>query len=283
MSMLIRSLVQRPCLIRCFSIRPLQFIYHRSFITLPDSKDGEAIMSMTTHTDPHALLKQLAHQGRSQQAQKLYDTTFRHTAPDPIVYRYLILSYIYDGQVDEAMSIYYELRDHQSKKKANSQVLNEETYVTMIQALATVNHHDTTKNGSHDDVYWSLEGGNEDDEPRTPLAAMMTLFKDMRHYTTNTKPETITSMYIELVRFCGKYQDSEALARVRRWMGMDIDIDWTSEVALINECLKAYRSVRDALTACELWEMYGGDAKIVLEACLEQGLYKRGEWIKQKM
>lgn len=119
--------VRSPVLHRLSATRCLHV---QSHITIPDIKEADAIVPLLQQieidTPPSAstyngILATLALEGRSEQAQKLYDVIFRNhdVKADIDTYSQLMLAYMNDGKYEEAMEIYYELRDHDKDPKKN--------------------------------------------------------------------------------------------------------------------------------------------------------------------
>ncbi|KAI9468432.1 MAG: hypothetical protein EXX96DRAFT_590614 [Benjaminiella poitrasii] len=259
---------RRLCWLRRLPLTQQQQLIRR-YITLPSSRDAEAIVPFVKRHDPHTLLHKLAHDGRSEQAQTVYDQALQRST-QPSIYRDLMVAYVNDRAMTDAISIYRELR------QVRPTLLTDETCLALIKALA---RQPPTIDPNNDQITitWTLSNDDDDDDnlELEVVDAMMLVMNNLHDSQHRLK------VYEEMVRYCGRYRDAESLERVHRRMRMDGVLDWTPK--LVNTCLEAYCAVGDVVTACELWQMHGGDAEIVLKACLERGLKERSDWIKQKI
>lgn len=296
------SMVQRPVHIQKSKIIPAaynnSFIRHYSY-TIPDTKDADSIMTILEQVNDkdsktasyyNDLLKQLASQGRSVQAQKVYDEIFREheILANIATYSQLMLAYINDGKYEEAMEIYYELRDHEDSP--NSSVknlqLDAKTYGSMISSLTDIKNMVLNKTRfdptmeplyeySVEDVdsaiYQDIEG---DSQPS--LLTALTLFNDMRHLEIQPSSE----MYISMLKSCAEQKDGYVLEKIHKLIRMDLYLD--PDIKVFNHLMNAYNIVGDGSSVLEIWDTAESSnnfdqesVSIVLNTCLQHGFITR--------
>lgn len=275
-------------------------LHVQSHITIPDTKEADAIVPLLqqidTDTPPSAsiyngVLATLALEGRSEQAQKLYDVIFRNhdVKADIDTYSQLMLAYMNDGKYEEAMEIYYELRDHDEDPKKNLR-LRPDTYASMLQALTDPskmqqNHTQFEDNGepmyeySVEDVdsaiYPDIDG---DSQPA--LLTALALFNDMRHLEIQPTPD----MYANLLKACADQKDGYVLEKLHKLIRMDLYFD--PDVQVCNQLMRAYDVVGDPASVLEIWEVAESSNVVdhasvatVLQTCLRNGYYSRAHAI----
>jgi pentatricopeptide repeat protein len=276
--------------------------FHPSFYnhnaTFPTTKDAEAIIpvldaiSTKTTASYNQLLGQLASEGRSIQAQKLYDAIFRNHSlvADLETYSQLMLAYINDGQFEDAMEIYYEIRDHEGSSLSNLR-LTAETYATMISSLTNAKNVDLSAQRNFDTTSepmyeYSVQDGdtaifhNLDGDSQPSLLVALTLFNDMRHL--EIRPTS--SMYIDMLKACADQQDDFVLEKLHKLIRMDLYFD--PDIQVYNGLMKAYRAVGDGAAVLEIWDIAesshafdGTSVSTVLKTCLDHGYYTRSNAI----
>lgn len=238
----------------------------------------------------NSLMYGLAMQGRSKQVQGLYDTVFReiHCKPDIATFTHLILAYINDDYLDDAMEIYYTLREHH-KKCRDEKISSHQTkipiqldttfYSTLIASLSnnmTPGHTITT-----DDEYES--------SPR--LIAAMTMFNDMRPLRIQPTLHTYTAM----LHACGQYRDKYVLNQVHQQIKVDMYLD--PDIGIYNALMDAYNRTEDGDAVLDIWQTISMPASyyevrpdatsvsIVFDSCGHNGFMNRAQsiwsWLKK--
>ncbi|KAG0180256.1 hypothetical protein DFQ28_009210 [Apophysomyces sp. BC1034] len=216
---------------------------------------------MKTESTQHynQLLTDLAENGQATEAQDLYDKVFRYQQceADMNTYIQLMLAYLRAGQLDNAMGIYYELRNHHEKtttEERKSQLkLDKAFYNTLISAL-TENTANTSKpEGQVIYAYTVEDDANEwlgmDDEYEQPaLRAALALFNDMRQLEIQPSSES----YRALLQACGEHKDEYVLEQIHRLIRMDtsFSLDAIIDATLI----KAYHSVGNYEQVLQIWD-----------------------------
>ncbi|KAI9352369.1 hypothetical protein BD770DRAFT_142833 [Pilaira anomala] len=300
----IARLVQRPT-IQCTHRIPVATLMYtnrsswRTYtsLTLPETKEAKSIMSVLaelkdkkTAEEYNELLKQLASEGRSEQAQKVYDEIFRHheVAADITTYSQLMLSYINDGKYEEAMEIYYELRDHEDSANhaVKSLRLDADIYESMIRSLTNGKNMDLNKTRFDPNVEpmyeYSVEDvdtaiyTNIDGDSQPSLLTALTLFNDMRHLEIQPTSE----MYIDMLKCCEEQRDEFVLEKLHKLIRMDLYLD--PDLRVFNHLMKAYKVVGDGSSVLEIWDMAEASnnfdkesVSIVINTCLENGFITR--------
>lgn len=266
--------------------RPLR----RSFVSiLPDTKEGDAIIPiLNTIESPsttayNAILTQLAAQGRSQQAQTLYDRIFRHhdVAADMTTYSQLMLAYLNDGHYEDAMEIYYQLRDHEKHVLR----LTADTYATMIHSLTSSKKKTEPKfDPSVEPVYYySVEDSSSyiyadlDGESEPALLTALTLLNDMR----TLHIQATSGMYVDLLKACAEQKDAYVLDKVHKLIRMDVYLD--PSVDVFNGLMKAYQAIGDGQAVLEIWDVLetfdNQSVSIVLKTCVDLDFGSRADAI----
>lgn len=267
--------------------------------TIPESKDADAILNVLkevkeeSQTTQHYndLMKELALNGRSMQAQKVYDQVFRDHFNDADIntYSQLMLAYMNDGKYEDAMEIYYELRDHEDSpnNSVKNLQLDADTYAVMIASLTDPKN--MALNGTQFDptaeplyeysvedvdsaIYQDIEG---DSQPA--LLTALTLFNDMRHLEIQPTP----SMYTSMLKACVQQKDGYVLEKLHKLIRMDLYLD--PDISVFNHLMEAYSVVGDSAAVLEIWDTAAGydekSVSIVLKTCLEHGLATRSQSI----
>ena len=235
----------------------------------------------------NALMHGLALRGESQQVQHIYDTVFRNIdcQPDIATFTHLILAYVNDELIDDALEIYYTLREHHKKcrdEKVTKKIpiqLDAIFYSTLISSLAT----DPTNQPKYttDDEY--------DSSPR--LIAAMNMFNDMRPLQIQPTIHTYTSM----LHACGQYRDKYVLDQVYQRIKVDLYID--PDIGMYNSLMDAYNRTEDGETVLDIWQTISMPAStfgitpdqtsvsIVFDSCGHNGLVSRAksiwQWLKK--
>lgn len=286
---------------RPFTASNVKFIRHYTS-TIPDTTDANSILKVLDQVKQdsktpiyyNSLLKQLAVNGRSIQAQKVYDEIFREheIEADINTYSQLMLAYINDGKYEEAMEIYYELRDYEDspKNSVKNLQLDVETYATMVESLTDPKN--MSLNGTQFDataeplyeysvedvdsaIYQDIEG---DSQPS--LLTALALFNDMRHLEI----QPTTSMYTRMLKACIEQKDGYVLEKLHKLIRMDLYLD--PDIHVFNYLMEAYNTVGDGASVLEIWDTLetseNYDEKsisIVLKTCLESGFKTRSKSI----
>jgi pentatricopeptide repeat protein len=232
----------------------------------------------------NALMYGLALNGRSKQVQQLYDTVFRHSRtnkPDVATFTHLILAYINDDQIDDALGIYTTLREHHKKCKAQEPVkipiqLDTTFYSTLISSLSK-------NSGNKDFVTYDAD----DSSPR--LIAAMTMFNDMRRLQIQPTVHTYTAM----LHACGQYRDRCVLDQVHQLIKVDLYLD--PDIAIYNALMDAYNRTGDGDAVLDIWQALSvpssylspdsTSVSILFDSCGHNGLGYRAPpiwtWLKR--
>ncbi|OBZ88045.1 Septin spn3 [Choanephora cucurbitarum] len=270
-----------------------------SLTALPETKHGDAILPVLdriqtkTTTSYNSLLKELALEGRSSQAQKLYDSIFRSQTTvraDVETYSQLMLAYINDGLYEDAMDIYYELRDYESKDLAKIKQfrLDADTYSAMIQSLTQMpiveNLH--SFDAEAEPLYaYTVEDGDDailnniEGDSQPSLLTALTLFNDMRRLEI----QPTSDMYLNMLKACTEQKDGFVLERLHKLLRMDVYLD--PDIRILNQLMEAYSAINDGSTTLEIWDtieptMFNADSvSIVLKVCLDHGYFTRANMI----
>ncbi|KAK4512060.1 uncharacterized protein ATC70_013303 [Mucor velutinosus] len=196
----------------------------------------------------NALMYGLAQNGRSSQAQHLYDTVFRHATckPDIATFTHLILAYINDNQLDGALEIYYTLREHHKKCKQDAATtkhkvkipiqLDTTFYSTIIAAL------------SKDDFNHTISFSDDANESSPRLLAAISIFNDMRPLQIQPTMHTYTAM----LHACGQYRDQYALDQVHKLIKVDLYLD--PDIAIYNAMMDAYNRTGNGEKVLDIWQ-----------------------------
>ncbi|ORZ07111.1 hypothetical protein BCR42DRAFT_426381 [Absidia repens] len=231
----------------------------------------------------NGLMHGLAKQGRADLAQTLYDRVFRShrvCVADVATFSSLMLAYINSGQVDDAMEIYYVLREQhykqqetrfeqqqQQQRRGRRPViaLDSMFYTTLISALSQQQQHHTNHH---------------------LLDSAMELFTDMRQLRIQPTFHTYTAM----LHWCGQSGDLAALEEVHRLIKMDMALD--PDVGIYNALMDGYNRTDQIDQVLYLWDTMltttsatrgvGIDEttiSIVLDACGHHGQSRRAKAI----
>ena len=222
----------------------------------------------------NGLLSGLAKHGRSAQAQKLYDEVFRHNTreADVATFTNLMLAYVNDDQLDDAMDIYYELREHyQNAEPGQARItLDTQFYTTLISAMTAL----STRNSKNKSTSTAAMNDDDDDDELTSapsyaytvedkpdsvenldgtsqpsLLRALTLFNDMRRLLIRPNAHVYTAM----LNTCAQYRDSYALEQIHRLIRMDLYFD--PDTAVYNALMDAYNRCGDGHVVLQLWDV----------------------------
>ncbi|KAI8091404.1 uncharacterized protein B0P05DRAFT_504148 [Gilbertella persicaria] len=178
----------------------------------------------------NALMYGLALKGKSGQVQRVYDTVFRGRTkqPDIATFTHLILSYMNNNQLQDAMEIYYTLREHDKKCRHDNHVnlpiqLDATFYSTLISALSDAS------NADH-------------------LDAALTLFHDMRPLQIQPSIHTYTAM----LHACGQHRNPYVLDQIHQFIKVDLYLD--PDIGIYNALMDAYNRVGDGDRVLEIWQ-----------------------------
>lgn len=292
---------------KCNYLPPLQqqitttarFLHIQSHVTIPYTKEAEAIVPLLQQIETekpsantyNSVLKTLALEGRSEQAQKLYDVVFRHhdVKADIETYSQLMLAYMNDGRYEESMGIYYELRDHDEDPTKNLR-LTPDTYAAMLKALTDPSkiqeNHKKFDNNVEPMYEYSVEDVDSaiypdiDGDSQPALLTALALFNDMRHLEIQPTPD----MYANLLKACADQKDGYVLEKLHKLIRMDLYFD--PDVHVFNQLMRAYHVVGDPASVLEIYEVAESSNVVdqeslstVLETCLENGFHSRAEAI----
>lgn len=237
----------------------------------------------------NSLMYGLALHGRSEQVQQLYDDVFRDLCcqPDVATFTNLVLAYINDNHLDDAMEIYYTLREHHKKcrdEKNKVKIpirLDTTFYSTLIASLSR--NIDTTYKQQYttDDEY--------DSSPR--LVTALAIFNDMRPLQIQPTTHTYTAM----LHACGQYRDRYVLDQIYQQIKVDLYLD--PDIGIYNSLMDAYSRTEDGDTVLEIWQTISKPASrsyvtpdqisvsIVFDSCGHNGLSAKAPliwtWLKK--
>ncbi|CEP11159.1 hypothetical protein [Parasitella parasitica] len=232
----------------------------------------------------NALMYGLAQKGQSNQAQNLYDTVFRDMSckPDIATFTHLMLAYINDDKLDDALEIYYTLREHHKKctqDETRSKVkilvqLDTTFYSTIIAAL------------SRNDVHHTMISSEDPEESSPRLIAAMKIFNDMRPLQIQPTVHTYTAM----LHACGQYRDRYVLDQVHKLIKVDLYLD--PDIAIYNAIMDAYNRTGDGEKVLDIWQTLSMSASqqshlapdqttvsIVFDSCGHNGLIQHAQSI----
>lgn len=236
----------------------------------------------------NSLMYGLALHGRSKQVQQLYDDVFRDSTcqPDIATFTSLVLAYINDNYLDDAMEIYYTLREHHKKcrdKKNKVKIsiqLDTTFYSTLISSLSRCIEN-TRPQETTDDEY--------DSSPR--LVTAMAIFNDMRPLQIQPTTHTYTAM----LHACGQYRDRFVLNQIYQQIKVDLYLD--PDIGIYNSLMDAYNRTDDGDTVLDIWQTISMPAStyhvtpdqtsvsIVFDSCGHNGLSSRAPsiwaWLKK--
>lgn len=205
----------------------------------------------------NGLLSGLAKQGRSMQAQDLYDKVFRYNThkADIATYTNLMLAYINDGLVDDAMDIYYELREFVHGSDTGKERFNMDAtfYTTLISAMTRLpgQQLDLEDRPAPNYAYTiddtPIQGLDGRSQPM--LLTALSLFNDMRR--SMIRPNA--HVYTAILHACAKYKDAYVLEQIHKLIRMDLYFD--PDTAVYNALMNAYNRVGDGHIVLQMWEM----------------------------
>ncbi|KAI9315865.1 hypothetical protein BX666DRAFT_1952247 [Dichotomocladium elegans] len=202
----------------------------------------------------NALLNGLAKQGRSVQAQNLYDQVFRYNSKkaDIATFTSLMLAYINDNLVDDAMDIYYELREHTHASDAGKARFNLDTtfYTTLITAMTHLKGQ-AMKEGAMTGFVYTVDDeplANIDGRSQPMLLTALALFNDMRR--AMVRPDA--NVYTAMLHACAQHKDAYVLEQIHKLIRMDLYFD--PDTAVYNALMDAYNRVGDGHTVLQIWE-----------------------------
>ncbi|KAJ8652214.1 hypothetical protein O0I10_012175 [Lichtheimia ornata] len=205
----------------------------------------------------NGLLSGLAKQGRSLQAQNLYDKVFRYNTQkaDIATYTNLMLAYINDELVDDAMDIYYELREFVHGSDAGKERFNMDAtfYTTLISAMTRLPGQELdlgdrpAPNYAYTIDDTPIQGLDGRSQPM--LLTALALFNDMRR--SMIRPNA--HVYTAILHACAKYKDAYVLEQVHKLIRMDLYFD--PDTAVYNALMNAYNRVGDGHIVLQMWEM----------------------------
>lgn len=218
----------------------------------------------------NALLYGLALQGRSSQAQYIYDTVFRDMRfrlPDIATFTHLLLAYINDNQLDEALQIYQTLREHHLKCKTAASVkvpieLDTTFYASLISSLSSSMGEDG-------------------------MAAALMLFHDMR----KLRIQPTKHIYTAMLHAAGQHRDDYVLEHVHQLIKVDLYLD--PDIGIYNALMDAYNRLGDGDAVLEIWQTLtsgGGQVvpdqatvSIVMDSCGHNGQGQQAQWIWESL
>ncbi|KAI8357887.1 hypothetical protein EDC96DRAFT_445918 [Choanephora cucurbitarum] len=201
-----------------------------------------------------------------------------------------MLAYINDGFYEDAMDIYYELRDYESKDLAKTKQfrLDADTYSAMIQSLT---HMPIVENlhsfdAEAEPLYaYTVEDGDDailnniEGDSQPSLLTALTLFNDMRRLEI----QPTSDMYLNMLKACTEQKDGFVLERLHKLLRMDVYLD--PDIRLLNQLMEAYSAINDGSTTLEIWDtieptMFNADSvSIVLKVCLDHEYFTRANMI----
>ncbi|KAL9540436.1 hypothetical protein MBANPS3_009674, partial [Mucor bainieri] len=198
----------------------------------------------------NALMCGLAQNGRSGQAQHLYDTVFRPATckPDIATFTHLILAYINDNQLDDALEIYYTLREHHKKCRQDATTATAKHTVKIPIQLDTTFYSTIIAALSKDDLNQSISYSDDADESSPRLVAAMSFFNDMRPLQIQPTMHTYTAM----LHACGQYRDQYVLEQVHKLIKVDLYLD--PDIAIYNALMDAYNRTGNGEKVLDIWQ-----------------------------
>ncbi|KAI7865974.1 hypothetical protein BDF14DRAFT_1729280 [Spinellus fusiger] len=189
----------------------------------------------------NSLLSGLAKSGCSQEAHIMFDTFFNGKVftPDIATYTNLILAYINDHRLQDALSIYYSFRENFSSLSPDTAF-----YTILISSLATVDLPP-----EYSEPYEEDDDDYNSRRTRSPaLVAALTLFNDMRQLHIRPNAHCYTSMLYA----CGRHKDIYMLEQVHKLIKMDLYFD--PDTAVYNALMDAYNRSGNGEAVLQIWE-----------------------------
>ncbi|KAG1344114.1 hypothetical protein G6F62_004583 [Rhizopus arrhizus] len=255
----------------------------RYLTSLPETKDASSIIPILNTIEEKSassyndLLKQLALNGRSEQAQTVYDEIFRNHVIKANVdtFSHLMVAYMNDGKYHDSMEIYHELRNYEDRASSLDLRLDSSVYETMIESLTKARPDYKRFEQDQEPIYEysvadndSLIVTNVEGDSSPSLLTALTLLNDMRHLEI---PATV-NIYTSMLQTCAEQKDEYVLEKVHRLIRMEPCID--PEIDITNHLLKAYYEIKDIGLVLDIWnvaeETKGFDQtsiSVVLKAC----------------
>ncbi|KAI8980805.1 hypothetical protein BDB01DRAFT_795647 [Pilobolus umbonatus] len=266
--------------------------YHQqrlSHYSIPDNKESMSIIPVLDTIDTkttqsyNSLMNVLAKEGRSAQAQTIYDKVFRYhdVKADMDTYTHLMLAYINDNKYEDAMEIYYQLRDHQSEN-TNTHPMDTPLYEKLINALCRIKKEDI-QHSTDEPIYEYTVIDNDtpilvdlEGNSNPSLLTAITLFNDMRQLDI----QPTANMYLSLLDACTHQQDGFILDRIHKLIRVDMYLDIDTNIT--NHLMKAYQSIGDVHTVFQLWDSirYQCDnttLSIMMKVCLDYNYLDRAD------
>ncbi|ORX44575.1 hypothetical protein DM01DRAFT_1378383 [Hesseltinella vesiculosa] len=221
-------------------------------------------------------MQQLAAHGNWLLAQDTYDQVYRHNAQQTATmetFGLLMEAYIRGDRLQDAMDIYYSLRDHLDRTSRKTTMVMDETFYGPLITASLDHGSSATHNGVSPHLVYTVDDGmNEiqqlDHDTSANLSFAMRLFQDMQQAGLGGT----TTLYKLLLRACQREADSHVLKQVHRYLRMDdtIDLDDT----LVHELIAAYSAVDNDTMVLELWDGYAprlpATARLLLARCLDK-------------
>ncbi|CEI90290.1 hypothetical protein RMCBS344292_04618 [Rhizopus microsporus] len=227
----------------------------------------------------NSLMGGLARHGRSAQVQGIYDKVFRdnNLQPDIATFTHLILAYINDDLLEDAMEIYYALREHHKKCRDNPK-RKAKVFVQLDATFYSI-------------LISSLSSFKENEKRVSQrLVAALKLFNDMR--PLQIQPST--HIYTAMLHACGQNRDEYVLEHVYQLIKVDLYLD--PDIGIYNALMDAYNRIGDGRTVLDIWQQLVSSAppnvavdqasvSIVLDSCGHNGYMHRApsiwNWLKR--
>ncbi|ORX56153.1 hypothetical protein DM01DRAFT_1406504 [Hesseltinella vesiculosa] len=217
----------------------------------------------------NGFLLEISRRGRVDLAKWTFERIFGTGAiytPNMATYSQLTVAYVIANRLEDAMAIYYVLRDRHPK-----QVVLDSVYFNMlIKALAQpvqvqrLSSSNTGRSMKH----------------KERLSMSLQLFTDMRNLRLQPSPHT----YTILLNACSFARDADGLLKIHQLMKMDLQLDPTTK--LYNALMDGYNRTFQFEQVMFVWDKLFHDNKfdnasvsIVLDACGYHQQHGRGEAI----
>ncbi|KAI8063742.1 hypothetical protein BC940DRAFT_306760 [Gongronella butleri] len=226
-----------------------------------------------------AQLARAARDGEWHLAQDVYDASFRYEEKTGMdTFALLMEAYLRGGRLQDAMDIYYSLREHMDRHERSKLKMDEQIYTRLIAATldAAANEHKNDELSPHlgytvDDLDFDAAAVHHehlDLDTSASLAFAMRLFQDMH----NSPHSTVSSdVYLLLLNACRTQRDSFILHQVHRYLRMDDAVDM--DHALVAALMHAYLAVNDHTLFLELCDTYAltspALANLALQFCID--------------
>lgn len=243
------------------------------------------------NTNGHELLAYYATKGRWQEAQEVYDEVFRYASNNNnnnlgdirssmATYGLLMEAYIRGDSVDEAIDIYYSLKDYMDLHPMAAQQKGLDFGVSLYTQLITALSDSTTTTPTSDDdtvsphLGYTVDDGAQEimnvaKDCSSELRMAMLLFQDMRQQGLQAD----ASIYLALLQRCGQEKDGYLVQQVHQYLRMDDGIEMDD--VMVYGLMDAYRRVGDEdAMVFELWENSASNSDdlltLVLDMCREK-------------